>query len=152
MSDTLWCGRRFRTFNVVDDYNREALAIEVDLNLPAPRVIRVLERVAAWRGYPQRLRLDNGPELISVGLAEWAEKHRVSLEFIRPGKPMENGFIERFNRSYREAVLDMYVFRTLEEVREQSERWMKEYNEERPHESLGNLTPREYLLTKHPEI
>jgi putative transposase len=75
----------------------------------------------------------------------------VSLEFIRPGKPMENGFIERFNRSYREAVLDMYVFRTLEEVREQTENWIREYNEERPHESLGNLTPREYLLTKYPE-
>jgi putative transposase len=152
MSDALWCGRRFRTFNVVDDFNREALAIEVDLNLPAPRVIRVLERVAAWRGYPQKLRLDNGPEMISIALAEWAETHGVSLEFIRPGKPMENGFIERFNRSYREAVLDMYVFRTLEEVREQTERWMKDYNEERPHESLGNLTPREFLLTKYPEI
>jgi putative transposase len=152
MSDTLWCGRRFRTFNVVDDFNREALAIEVDLNLPAQRVIRVLERVALCRGYPQKLRLDNGPEMISLALAEWAEAHGVSLEYIRPGKPMQNGFIERFNRSYREAVLDMYVFRRLEEVREQSERWMKEYNEERPHESLGNLTPREYLITKHPEV
>ena len=107
MSDTLWCGRRFRTFNVVDDFNREALAIEVDLNLPAQRVIRVLERVALWRGYTQKLRLDNGPEMISLALAEWAEAHDVSLEFIRPGKPMQNGFIERFNRSYREAVLDM---------------------------------------------
>lgn len=152
MSDTLWCGRRFRTFNIVDDFNREALAIEVDLNLPAQRVVRVLERVAAWRGYPQKLRLDNGPEMISIALAEWAEAHGVSLEFIRPGKPMQNGFIERFNRSYREAVLDMYVFRRLEEVREQTERWIREYNEERPHESLGNLTPREYLLTKHPEV
>ncbi len=152
MSDALWCGRRFRTFNVVDDFNREALAIEVDLNLPAQRVIRVLERVAAWRGYPQKLRLDNGPEMISLALADWAEAHGVSLKFIRPGKPMQNGFIERFNRSYRKAVLDMYVFRRLEEVREQTERWMKEYNEERPHESLGNLTPREYLLAKHPEI
>jgi putative transposase len=140
MSDSLWCGRRFRTFNVVDDFNREALAIEVDMNLPAQRIIRVLERVALWRGYPQKLRLDNGPEMISLALAEWAEAHGVSLEFIRPGKPMQNGFIERFNRSYREAVLDMYVFRTLEEVREQTERWIREYNEERPHESLGNMT------------
>jgi putative transposase len=137
---------------VVDDFNREVLAIEVDLNLPAQRIIRVLERVAGWRGYPQKMRLDNGPEMVSIALAEWAEVHRVSLEFIRPGKPMQNGFIERFNRSYREAVLDMYVFRSLEEVREQTEIWMREYNEERPHESLGNLTPREYLLTKQPEI
>lgn len=152
MSDALWCGRRFRTFNVVDDFNREALAIEVDLNLPAQRIIRVLDRVATWRGYPQKLRLDNGPELISVSLAEWAEQHGITLEFIKPGKPMQNGFIERFNRSYREAVLDMYLFRTLDEVKEQTEYWIKEYNEERPHESLGNLTPREYLLTKQPDV
>lgn len=157
MSDALWCGRRFRTFNLrtfnlIDDFNREALVIEVDLNLPAERVVRVLERVASWRGYPQKLRLDNSPEMISIALAEWAEEKGVSLEFIRPGKPMQNGFIERFNRSYREAVLDMYLFRSLEEVREQSEFWLKEYNEERPHEALGNLTPREYLLTKDPEI
>lgn len=140
MSDALWCGRRFRTFNVVDDFNREALAIEVDLNLPAERIIRVLERVAAWRGYPQKMRLDNGPELNSVSLAEWAEQHGIILDFISPGKPMQNGFIERFNRSYREAVLDMYLLRTLDEVREQTEYWIKEYNEERPQESLGNLT------------
>jgi len=152
MSDALWCGRRFRTFNVVDDFNREALAIEVDLNLPAERVVRVFERVAAWRGYPQKLRFDNGPEMISIALAGWAEEHGVSLEFIRPGKPMQNGFIERFNRSYREAVLDMYLFRSLDEVREQTEYWIKEYNEERPHESLGNLTPREYLLKRYREV
>jgi putative transposase len=152
MSDALWCGRRFRTFNVVDDFNREALAIEVDLNLPAERVVRVLDRVALWRGYPKRLRLDNGPELISVRVAEWAEQHQVKLDFIRPGKPMQNGFIERFNRSYREAVLDMYVFQSLEEVREQTEIWLKEYNEERPHEALGNLTPKEYLLTNNPNF
>ncbi len=88
MSDVLWSGRRFRTFNVVDDFNREGLAIEVDLNLPAERVVRVLERVAAWRGYPPKLRLDNGPELVGVALAEWAERHEVKLDFIEPGKPM----------------------------------------------------------------
>jgi putative transposase len=151
MSDALWSDRRFRTFNVVDDFNREVLAIEVDFNLPAARVVRTLERIAAVRGYPLKLRLDNGPELISVTLADWAEQHGVTLEFIKPGKPMQNGFIERFNRSYREAVLDMYVFQNLLEVREQTEKWIKEYNEERPHESLGHLTPREYLLTQNPE-
>jgi putative transposase len=87
-----------------------------------------------------------------VTLADWAEQHGVLLEFIKPGKPMQNGFIERFNRSYREAVLDMFVFQELSEVREQTEKWMKEYNEERPHESLGHMTPREYLLTPRPEI
>jgi len=152
MSDALWGDRRFRTFNVVDDFNREGLAIEVDFNLPAPRVVRTLDRIVAERGYPLKLRLDNGPELISVTLADWAEDHGVTLEFIKPGKPMQNGFIERFNRSYREAVLDMFVFQSLAEVREQTEKWLKEYNEERPHESLGHLTPREYLLTQKPEI
>ena len=96
--------------------------------------------------------MDNGPEFVSVALADWAEQHGVLLEFIKPGKPMQNGFIERFNRSYREAVLDMFVFQSLSEVREQTEKWLREYNEERPHESLGNMTPRDYLLTQTPEI
>jgi transposase InsO family protein len=86
MSDALWDGRRYRTFNVVDDFNREALLIETDFNLPAPRVVRELERIAAARGYPRKLRLDNGPELVSIALAEWAEEHGVTLEFIKPGK------------------------------------------------------------------
>ena len=141
----------FAPSNVVDDFNREVLAIEVDFNPPAQRVVRTIERIAAERGYPGKLRLDNGPELISVTLADWAEQHNVLLEFIKPGRPMQNGFIERFNRSYREAVLDMFVFQTLDEVREQTELWLKEYNEERPHESLGDMTPREYLLTQKPE-
>lgn len=148
MSDALWCGRRFRTFNLVDDFNREALGIEVDLNLPAHRVVRVLERVAAWRGYPAKLRLDNGPEMTSVKLAEWAETNGVQLEFIQPGKPTQNSFIERFNRTYREEVLDMYVFKRLSEVKEITAKWINEYNDERPHESLGNLTPTEYLASK----
>jgi putative transposase len=148
MSDSLFCGRRFRTFNVVDDFNREVLAIEIDLNLPAPRVVRVLERIVSWRGYPAKLRMDNGPEFISAALAEWAEEHRVILEFIKPGKPTQNSYVERFNRTYRTEVLDMYVFRTLNEVREITERWMIEYNEERPHESLGDLTPSEFLAAQ----
>jgi putative transposase len=124
MSDTLWCGRVFRTFNVIDDYNREALAIEVDLNLPAQRIIRELERLAAWRGYPAKIRMDNGPELTSVMMAEWAEEHGVELEFIQPGKPTQNSFIERFNRTYREAVLSFYVFKKLSEVREVTDLWL----------------------------
>lgn len=152
MSDALWDGRRFRTFNVVDDFNREALAIVVDFSLTAERVVRELERIAAHRGYPLKLRTDNGPEFIALALADWAEQHEVTLEFIKPGKPMQNGFIERFNRSYREAVLDMFVFQTLNEVREQTETWLKEYNEERPHDALGDMTPREYLLNQMPEV
>jgi putative transposase len=148
MSDSLFCGRRFRTFNVVDDFNREALAIEIDLSLPAPRVIRVLERIVAWRGYPSKLRMDNGPEFISAALAEWADEHRIELEFIKPGTPTQNSYVERFNRTYRDEILNMYVFRTLNEVRELTENWMREYNEERPHDSLEDLTPWEYLA-KH---
>lgn len=150
MSDALMCGRRFRTFNVVDDFNREILAIEIDLGLPAARVIRVLERIIAWRGYPTKLRMDNGPEFISLALAEWAEQNQIALEFIKPGTPTQNSFIERFNRTYREAVLNMYAFKTLNEVRELTDSWMREYNEERPHDSLGDLTPWEYLAKTQP--
>ncbi len=151
MHDALTCGRRFRTFNVVDDFNREALAIEIDLNIPAQRVVRVLDRIVANRGYPLKMRMDNGPELIS--LAQWAEDHGVMLEFIKPGKPTQNAFIERFNRTYRTEILDFYLFRTLNEVREITERWLNEYNSERPHESLNNLTPEEYrLMAEKPEI
>lgn len=153
MLDALVCGRRFRTFNVVDDFNREALAIEIDLNIPAQRVVRVLDRIVANRGYPLKMRMDNGPELVSLALAQWAEEHGVMLEFIRPGKPTQNAFIERFNRTYRTEILDFYLFRTLNEAREITERWLTEYNSERPHESLNNLTPEEYrLMAETPEI
>lgn len=153
MHDALVCGRRFRTFNVVDDFNREALAIEIDLNIPAQRVIRVLERIVASRGYPLKLRMDNGPEFISLTLAQWAEDHGVMLEFIKPGKPTQNAFIERFNRTYRTEILDFYLFRTLNEARAITERWLNEYNSERPHESLNNLTPEEYrMMAEKPEI
>lgn len=147
MSDALWHGKRFRTFNLTDDFNREALAIEIDVNLGARRIVRVLDRVAAERGYPAKLRVDNGPEMTSVHLAAWAESHSVELEFIQPGKPMQNGFIERFNRTYREEVLDMYVFNKLSEVRYITEDWLIDYNEVRPHESLGNMSPMEYAMS-----
>lgn len=145
MSDALWSGQRFRTFNLIDDYNREALTIDVDRSLPAGRVVRALDRAAAWRGYPKKLRVDNGPELTSVRLADWADDNDVELEFTEPGRPMQNGFVERFNRTYRTEVLDLYIFKKLKEVQEISDNWVIEYNEERPHESLGNLTPKEYL-------
>lgn len=144
MSDSLYLGRSFRTFNVIDDYNRESLAIEVDTSLPAERVIRVLDRVAAYRGYPKRLRQDNGPEFISRKLELWAEQHGVQLDFIKPGKPTQNAYIERFNRTYRNEVLDCYLFSSLTEVRNITDSWMVEYNYDRPHESLGDLPPKEY--------
>jgi putative transposase len=148
MSDALWSGRRFRTFNVMDDFNRESLKIEIDTSLPAPRVVRALDQLIEIRGKPATLRLDNGPELISDALAKWANTNGVRLLFIQPGRPMQNGFIERFNRTYRQEVLNCYVFETLGEVRRMTEDWQRRYNEERRHESLGNLTPRQYLMAK----
>ena len=129
MSDVLMNGQRFRTFNVLDDFNREVLAIEVDTTLPAARVVRVLDRVVAWRGCPEKLRMDNGPEFASVALADWAEKHGVKLEFIQPGKPTQNSYVERFNRTFRHEALDFYVFSRLSEVREIVENWLRQYNE-----------------------
>ncbi|XFU48805.1 IS3 family transposase [Klebsiella pneumoniae] len=153
MHDALVCGRRFRTFNVVDDFNREALAIEINRNIPAQRIIRVLDRIVANRVYPLKMRMDDGPELVSRALAQWAEEHGVQLEFIKPGKPTQNAFIERFNRTYRTEILDFYLFRTLNEAREITERWLIEYNNERPHESLNNLTPEDHLLmAEKPEL
>lgn len=150
MSDSLFCGRRFRTLNVVDDFNRAALGVEVDIGLPAERVVRVLDRNAETRGYPCKLRVDNGPEFISYKLAEWAELHDVELEFIQPGKPTQNSYIERFNRTYRDEILNMYVFKTLTEVRARTELWITEYNEERPHDSLDDMTPMEFMVTSKP--
>lgn len=142
MSDSLADGRRFRTFNIIDDYNREGLWIEVDTSLPAGRVKRVLDRLAQERGgYPEQIRCDNGSELIGYVLTEWAEQHGVKLAYIEPGKPAQNAFVERFNRTYREAVLDMYLFDSLEEVRAITEAWLIDYNMLRPHDALGGLPP-----------
>lgn len=148
MSDSLECGRAFRTLNIIDDFNREALWIEVDTSLPAERVVRVLEMLASWRGCPEQLRIDNGPELISHKLATWAEKHGVELAFIQPGKPSQNAYIERFNRTFREEILDAYLFTTIQEVQEITEEWLEEYNAVRPHEALGGLPPYQFMAIK----
>lgn len=144
MSDSLYGGRVFRTLNIVDDYNREVVAIEIDTSLPSLRVVRVLEQLAAWRGLPHKLRVDNGPEFTSGTLTAWAEQRGVTLQYIQPGKPNQNAYIERFNRSYREEVLNAYLFNTLDEVRETTHWWLTDYNEQRPHDSLGCLPPAEY--------
>ncbi|VAX25934.1 Mobile element protein [hydrothermal vent metagenome] len=120
MRDSLASGGTFRTLNIIDDFNREALGIEIDLSLPTERVIRKLELIAEWRGYPKYIRIDNGPEFISSKLSQWAEKHNIDLDFINPGKPAQNAYIERFNRTYREDVLDMYLFSDLDEVRDRT--------------------------------
>jgi len=151
MADALWNGRRFRTFNVLDDYNREALRIEIDTSLPASRVVRAFAELVEVRGKPTRIRLDNGPEFISHELARWAAEHAIKLQFIQKGRPTQNALIERFNRTYRNGVLNCYVFNSLAEVRAITERWLEHYNHHRPHESLGRIPPKSYLVTKSPQ-
>lgn len=145
MSDSLGSGRRFRTLNILDDFNREVLAIEIDTSLSALRVIRVLDQLKQTRGLPGYIRVDNGPELTSGLLKEWAQANKVKLLFIQPGKPTQNAYIERFNGSYRYEILNAYEFSHLNEVRQITESWMYEYNHERPHASLGYLSPNQYL-------
>lgn len=145
MSDTLVNGRKFRTLNIIDDCNREVLAIEIDTSLSSRRVIRTLEQVIDWRGKPKVIRVDNGPEYTSKDFEWWCRDRQIAIQFIQPGRPMQNGFIERFNGSYRKEILDAYVFFELNEVRTLTMQWIEEYNTKRPHEGLGNATPREWL-------
>jgi putative transposase len=141
MCDSLVDGRRFRLLNVLDDYNRESLAIEIDTSLPALRVIRTLQKLIERRTKPQTIRVDNGPEFISDRLQQWCDEHQIRLQFIQPGKPVQNAFIERNNGSLRKELLDAYLFYSLPEVRTMAEEWQQDYNHERPHESLGNVPP-----------
>ena len=150
MADALWSGRRFRTFNVNDDFNRESMRIEIDTSLPSARVIRALDELVELRGAPRRLRLDNGPEFISVALKLWAENHGVELVHIQPGKPTQNAYIERFNRTFRTEVLDRYVFTSLDEVRRMTEDWRHRYNHLRPHRSLAGLSPVAFARAQSP--
>ncbi len=142
MSDALWDGRKYRLLNIVDDYNRELLHIEADLSLPTLRVIRVLEYLKEFRGLPQIIRVDNGPEFISHKLDQWCKQNKITLVFIQPGKPMQNGYVERCNGNIRKELLNAYVFTSLTEVREKTEEWMMDYNNERPHKSLGYKAPK----------
>jgi putative transposase len=145
MGDTLYDGRGYRTLNVLDEGNREGLAIEIDTSLPSARVVQVLEQLAAIHGAPARLRCDNGPEFLAATLAEWCEQRGITLQHIQPGKPNQNAFIERFNKTYRTEVLDAWVFTSLAEVRQVTDDWLERYNSERPHQSLGRVPPRTYL-------
>ncbi len=144
MTDSLVDGRRVRLLNVMDDYNRESLAVEVDTSLPSLRVIRVLEKLVEMRGNPESIRVDNGPEFISDKLRFWCNESNIHLQFIQPGKPVQNAFIERKNGSMRKELLDAYLY-TLDEVRYLAEEWRMDYNHERPHEALGFLPPVEFV-------
>lgn len=146
MSDSMTGNRKFRTFNVIDDCSREALAIEADTSLSSKRVIRTLDRLIDANGKPVTVRVDNGPEFTSKDFELWARDKEINIQYIQPGRPMQNGYIERFNRLYREAVLDAYMFFDLYQVRQLTQEWIEEYNTRRPHESLGNLTPYEWKM------
>ena len=135
MADALYGGRWFR----------EALAIEVAQSIPSLRVIRVLEQLIEMHGKPKALRLDNGAESTSIAFREWSQQRQIELWFIEPGKPDQNAFVERFNKTYRQEVLDAYLFESISQVRDISEMWIREYNEERPHDSLGRLPPQTFM-------
>ena len=144
LCDSLADGRRFRLLNIIDDYNRESLAIEIDTSLPSQRVIRVLERLIETREIPKQIRVDNGPEFISDKLGSFCEQYGIELKFIQPGEPVQNAFVERNNGSLRKELLDAYLFFSLTEVRSMAEEWRQDYNSSRPHQALGFVPPLEY--------
>lgn len=146
MLDALACGRRFRTLNIVDDFSRECPAIEVDTSLSGSRVTRVLERLRETRGLPKRIVVDNGPEFIGKALDAWAHRCGVEIHFIRPGKPVENCYVESFNGRFREECLNENWFLDMEDARSAIETWRVDYNDVRPHSSLGDLPPAEFAM------
>ena len=145
MSDALTDKRKIRIFNVIDDYNREALAIEAGLGFASDRVIRELTHLGEEIGLPKAIRVDNGPEFTSRNFQQWCNEQNIEIKYIQPGSPVQNAFIERFNRYFREDVLDAYWFEDLEQLRMIIENWRVDYNENHPHKSLGRLSPKQYL-------
>ncbi|WP_156178101.1 IS3 family transposase [Puniceibacterium sp. IMCC21224] len=145
MADRLSDGRQFRLLNVLDDFNREGLGIEVDFSLPAERVIRSLDRIIEWRGKPGTIRVDNGPEYISIKLLEWAEKQGVTLQHIQPGQPQQNAYIERYNRTVRNEWLDQHIIENIEEAQDFATQWLWTYNNDRPNMGIGGITPAQKL-------
>ena len=145
VADSIVTGRRFRALAIVDDYSRECPAIEVDTSLGGRRVVGVLERLAEIRGLPEIITVDNGPEFAGKALDEWAYRKGIKLDFIRPGKPIENAFAESFNGRLRDECLNDNWFLSLKHARDVIEAWRKDYNTARPHSSLGGLAPQEFM-------
>ena len=144
VSDQLVSGQRFRGLTIVDIFTRENPVIEIGRSMPAVRVVEVLERLKFERGKPEAIVLDNGPEMVSLALDQWAYENNVKFHFIAPGKPTQNAFIESFNGTFRDEYLNMHWFNDLDDARRKIEIWRKEYNEENPHSALGYLTPKEF--------
>ena len=144
VADTLIDGRRFRALTVVDNYSRHSQIIEPDFTLTGTKVVAALERLAKQCGYPKMITVDNGSEFTSKALDAWAYAHGVKLDFIRPGKPVENAVMESFNGRFRDECLNTQVFVSLHDARQKIETWRIDYNEHRPHGSLGDLTPQEF--------
>ena len=147
VSDGFVGGRRLRCLNIVDDFTKECLAIEVDTSLPGRRVASVLERLAESRGLPQSVTVDNGPEFVSKALDEWAYRNQLKLRFIEPGKPQQNAYIESFNGKFRDECLNEHWFLSMHHARQVIAAWRQEYNDERPHSSLGYLTPNRFATS-----
>jgi putative transposase len=141
MSDVLVNKRKFRTLNVMDDYNRQAIIVEAAHSMPAARVTQILECAIEEQGKPKCIRADNGPEFISKEFKDWCTEKGITIRYTQPGKPMQNGYIERFNRTFRENILDAYLFEDINQVQQLADEWMEDYNYKRPHEALGGLTP-----------
>ncbi len=150
MSDELYDGRRIRVLTLVDNHTRESLAIHVGQGIRGIDVVGVLEGVVKQHGRPQTIQVDNGPEFISKDLDLWAYWNKVKLDFSRPGKPTDNAFIESFNGSLRLECLNEHWFLSLEDAREKIESWRQDYNENRPHSSLGNVPPAEFAARRIP--
>ena len=146
MHDSLENGKRIRTLNIIDDFNREILNITIDTSLPSAKVISQLAQLIEWRGKPEKIRVDNGPEFIAEKMKDYCNKNHIELGFIQAGKPTQNSLIERFNRTFRTEFLNVYIFENVKQMRNYAEIWMWMYNNERPHSALQYLTPRDFLL------
>lgn len=145
MHDTLMNGRKVRILNVIDDYNRQALSVNVDYSHSGLSVSRVLAQLIEINGKPEQIRCDNGPEFLSIALTEFCTTKNIALNYIQPGKPTQNAYIERFNRTFREDILDAYLFENIRQLRDLSQNWLEDYNLNHPHQSLKRLSPLKYI-------
>ena len=148
MEDRLENGRKVRILNVIDDYNREALLCEPGFSFPAERLVELFQQLIEWFGKPESIRTDNGPEFIAKAFEDFCKNSQITHFRIQKGKPMQNGYVERFNKTFREDVLDAIIFENLNQIRGYIEDWMEDYNNEHPHSSLGDHSPIEFKRRK----